>query len=121
MLSIPPSQLPASETDVRAALARYQAALEAHRTTEGLAAPWPEFEILRTINEAGGEFIVVDVPAVAALTPEEKFVIELASKRAAALKALDDARLAAAGQDPNAPQAVKDYVSASALAPALKP
>ena len=35
----------------------------------------------------------------------------LERKRAEALKALDDARLAAAVADPNAPQAVKDYAA----------
>jgi hypothetical protein len=54
------SQLPVEESVLRAALASYQAALTAHATTEGVAAPWPHYEILRDIVQRGGVFTVVD-------------------------------------------------------------
>jgi hypothetical protein len=47
-------------------------------------------------------------------------MFELAVKRAAALKALEDQRLAAATLDPAAPQPVKDYAAAMAAFPVIK-
>lgn len=58
MLTIPQEKLPASEADVRAALAEYQAAIDEHAQTIGQPAPWPQFELLRDIVAAGGEFTV---------------------------------------------------------------
>jgi hypothetical protein len=104
--------LPVDEATLRASLASYHAALEAHKTTEGVPAPWPEYEILREIVAAGGEFEVIPAPLPPEATPEELEAFALAQKREAALKALDDARLDAAMLDPLAPQEVKDYAAA---------
>lgn len=57
----------------------------------------------------------VDAWIAAAPPPPDPAAVsaaELEAKRAAALRALDDARLQAAALDPGAPQAVKDYAAA---------
>jgi hypothetical protein len=54
------SQLPCPEPEFRAKLAEYLAAREAHSRTIDVPAPFPEFEIFRTIAEQGGDLIVVD-------------------------------------------------------------
>lgn len=59
MLAIHRSRLPTSEAALRAALADYRAALEAHRLTVDQPAPWPAWEILRDLA-AVGDFSVVD-------------------------------------------------------------
>lgn len=104
MLSIHRSRLPAEEAQVREALQAYVDALATHRLSVGEPAPWPAFEILRDIVADGGDFVVVD--------DEPSAADERALKRAAALRALDDARLAAAMADPAAPAAVKAYAAA---------
>lgn len=43
------SQLPCPEAELRAALGNYKAALTEHALTEGVAAPLPAFEILRSL------------------------------------------------------------------------
>jgi hypothetical protein len=108
MMNIHISRLPASEADVRAALVDYRAALEAHKLTEGVPAPWPAFEVLRDIVAAGDQFAVVvdDEPA-----PPDP----LALKRASALWALQEEQLAQAMTRPDAPQAVKDYAAEQQL------
>jgi len=62
MLNIPSDLLPCGEAQLRAALVDYQAALEAHKSTIDVPAPWPQHEILRDIVAAGGEFQVIYPP-----------------------------------------------------------
>jgi hypothetical protein len=63
MISINASKLPDTEGNVRAALAAYKQALIDHATTEGVPAPFPQYELLREIVEiGGGDFIVVQEP-----------------------------------------------------------
>ena len=59
MLTITRSKLPVDEAILRESLATYVSALADHAKTEGLEAPWPEYEILRDIV-AGEGFTVVD-------------------------------------------------------------
>lgn len=75
MLTIHEFQLPAPEADVRAALAAYKAALEAHSTTVGVPAPFPEYEVLRAILATGGDFTVIPAvvpPMPPVLTPNDQ-------------------------------------------------
>ena len=60
MITLHRSQLPDNEAQVRLSLTRYLRELEAHKKTVGVPAPWPDFEILRTIVAGGGEFLVVE-------------------------------------------------------------
>lgn len=105
-------QLPCPRAEFEAKLAAYLAEREAHKSTVGVPAPFPEFEIMRAIADQGGACEIYDDPPPAEPTPEERTAAELASKREAALRSLDDARLVAAAADPDAPQAVKDYAEA---------
>lgn len=52
--------LPCPESEFREKLAGYLKALEAHKTTVGKPAPFPEFEIFRAIAESGGKLAIVD-------------------------------------------------------------
>lgn len=106
------SQLPCDEPTFRSKLAAYLAELEAHKLTVGVPAPFPEYEIMRTIADQGGELEVYEDPPAEPPTPEQLEAAELLRKRAAALRALDDARLAEAALDLAAPQEVKDYAEA---------
>lgn len=91
MRTIHVSRLPADESTVRAALASYQAELAAHALTVGQPAPWPQFEILRDIVAAGGDFIAVhdDEPEQPALT-----LIELKARARTRINAGRDAAIA---------------------------
>lgn len=60
MLTILRAALPVPEADLRAALQRYNDALEAHKLTEGEPAPWPEHEIIFEIMASGGNFSVAE-------------------------------------------------------------
>jgi hypothetical protein len=86
MLAIPRSQLPTDEASLRQALVDYLDALEAHKETVDLPKPWPEFDILFSIVEAGHtDFAVVeDLPAPVPLTFEQL--------QGLARKKIDDAR-----------------------------
>lgn len=53
-------QLPCDEADFREKLAAYLSEREAHKSTVGVPAPFPEFEIFRAIAESGGELAIVD-------------------------------------------------------------
>lgn len=66
MLRINKDQLPCDATALAAALQRYKDALVAHAQTEGVSAPWPEYDILFAVMNAGGNFEVVEPPP----TPE---------------------------------------------------
>lgn len=70
-MEIERERLPVQESELRASLERYLAELEAHRTSVGQPAPWPEFEILRAIAESGGELVVIDPPPPPPPTDEE--------------------------------------------------
>lgn len=56
------NQLPCDESEFRKKLAAYIAEREAHKTTVGVPAPFPEFEILRDIADAGGALEIQDDP-----------------------------------------------------------
>ncbi len=60
MLKILRTRLPTDEATLRAALAKYQAALAGHAKTVNVPAPWPDFEILLYIVRAGVDFLVVE-------------------------------------------------------------
>ena len=119
MLTIRRSTLPVEEQDLRNALANYQAALEAHKTTVGIPAPWPAFDVLRDIVASGGELAVEDDPPLeaAAEPPPEQ---QLRAKRNAAVIALLDLDLALAMGNPDAPEAVKQYKAAVNAATPVK-
>lgn len=59
-------QLPCPKPQFLTKLAQYQAAREAHKSTVGVAAPFPEFEILRTIYERGGSVTIDEESIVSA-------------------------------------------------------
>lgn len=52
------TQLPCAELDFLSKLAAYKAEREAHALTVGVPAPFPEYEIFRTIVDRGGELII---------------------------------------------------------------
>jgi hypothetical protein len=90
----------------------FEAARAAHARTVGVPAPreedWVE-ELART-----GESYELQPPPEEprAPTADELAVEDLETKRAIALRALDEQRLQAAAADLNAPQEVKDYAAA---------
>lgn len=90
MLTLKKSFLPAPEATLRDALVRYKAALEDHKTTEGVPAPWPDYLILRDVILAGGDFVVVDDVATAPL-PLPEFTQE--QKEAEAQRRFDTDKL----------------------------
>lgn len=57
MLVIDRSQLPAPESEVRAELDSYLSAMLAHSTTVGQPAPFPKYEILRSLKPG---FVVIE-------------------------------------------------------------
>lgn len=105
------SQLPCDEATFLEKLDAYKAERAAHALTVDVPAPLPEYEIFRTIVDQGGELALERDPppslrelALRALAEQQ------AAKDASARLAAEDALLAEAALDPNAPQAVKDYV-----------
>jgi len=66
-------QLPCRKAEFLAKLSAYNNAREAHKLTEGVPAPFPEYEILRTIYEAGGQVVIAEEAVVSAryLNPEQ--------------------------------------------------
>lgn len=60
MMTIQKSKLPTTEQALRASLDHYLGELSTHAFTENVPAPWPEYDILRDIVAAGGDFVVVD-------------------------------------------------------------
>lgn len=118
MLTLKKSTLPATEIELRAALADYRSALDAHRLTEGVPAPWPDYDVLRDIVAAGGDFEVLDdLPPP--LTVRERALLALAeeeaSKRAAEQWALEEAMLQEAALRADAPVEVKEYIAEKSL------
>lgn len=69
MLRIEAGHLPCAEATLRAALQQYKDALEAHKNTVGVPAPWPDYEILRDIVANGGDFEVIAPPLPPAPAP----------------------------------------------------
>jgi len=111
------SQLPVDQTIFLAKFAAYTQAMRDHALTVGVPAPFPEYDVFRIAWERGEGIAVHDdtpppPPTPPALTPAQIAANNLASKKALAMSALDEQRLAAALIDPLAPQAVKDYAAA---------
>lgn len=52
------SQLPCPEPEFLQKLEAYKAERDAHALTVGVPAPWPEYEIFRTIVDQGGEIVI---------------------------------------------------------------
>lgn len=122
MLTLKKSTLPAAEPDLRAALVKYRSELGAHRLTVGVPAPWPDFDVLRDIVAAGGEFDVLDdlpPPPTARELALKALADEAAAKAEAERVAREDSLLAAAASRPDAPQAVRDYIAS--LPPDARP
>lgn len=53
------TQLPCEETIFLEKLAQYRSEREAHKLTVGIPAPFPEYEIMRVIVDAGGPLEIV--------------------------------------------------------------
>lgn len=64
MNTIHRTRLPVPEAELRARLAAYKSALDAHRFTEGVPAPFPEFkdELDAILNDPDQDFVVEDDP-----------------------------------------------------------
>lgn len=58
-MKIQATQLPCDEATFLQKLEAYKAEREAHALTVGVPAPFPEYEILRTICEQGGNLVIV--------------------------------------------------------------
>jgi len=91
----------------------FKQALADHAKTAGAPAPRenPLIERLARTNEPYS-IEAEPPPPPPPPTPEELAALELAAKRAAAIRALEEERLNAALQDAGAPQEVKDYAAA---------
>jgi hypothetical protein len=114
MLTLKKSTLPATEAELREALAEHVAASEAHRFTVGVPAPWPRFDVVREIIADGGEFNVEDdlpPPPTERELALRALAEHNAAKDAAERAARADLALACAALAPDAPQAVKDYAA----------
>lgn len=73
MFKLLESSLPCPEATLRASLTSYKQALLAHSATEGEAAPFPEFEILRSIAKVvQGAGDSVEVVGDFQVIPEER-------------------------------------------------
>jgi hypothetical protein len=59
MVYIEVGALPCTEEELRAAVLAYVAAVEAHKTSVGQPAPWPQYDIVLEIVARGGDFVVV--------------------------------------------------------------
>jgi len=108
------TQLPAPESEVRAALARYKAALAAHTKTVGEPAPWPEYECLRNlVNDIEGLIVETDPEPTPAPTPSTEELEARQLERALAVKraAAIEAALAYVAAKADGPAAVKDYAA----------
>lgn len=113
------SQIPCEQAAFLAKFESYRTAMEAHRLTVNVPAPFPEFEVFRVAWEKGEAIEVHDdtPPPPPAPTAPELAQRALEQKRSEALRALEDQRLAAAMADPLAPQAVKDFAAAAKATP----
>lgn len=118
MVRIEVGLMPCSEVELRAALGRYKEALEQHRGTIGVPAPWPEYECLREITASGGDFEVVKPPE---LTARERAFKALQEKRIQEARHAENVLLAYEALKPDAPQEVKEYVAAHPEIAALAP
>lgn len=98
-------QMPVDEATLRAALTQYKADLDAHVLTEGVPAPWPQYEILREIVAAGGDF--------APLTERDLALQALRSKMQQDAIKMEDVMLVLESRKLNALKAVKDFVAAN--------
>lgn len=99
--------------EIEARVTAFKAALADHAKTVDQPAP-REDDLVEELARSGEAFEIEPeiVPKKAReITPEQLAAQDLELKRLAALRALDDARLAAAAADPSAPQEVKDYAA----------
>ncbi|MEK6244016.1 MAG: hypothetical protein AABM33_05890 [Pseudomonadota bacterium] len=130
MINIAKSNFPGTTAELAARIRSFRDAVAAHALTEGVPAP-REDDLIERLARTDEAFEVVEPQPPP--PPEELRALEIEAKRAAALKALDaarlaeaaaahkaaqdalraedDARLAEAAEDPDAPQAVKEYAS----------
>lgn len=108
MLTLQHYQLPCPEADLRAALQRYVDAREAHKSTVGEPAPWPEHDIIFDILRHGGEFTVVYPPPP---SPREVAMAALAERRKQEAEAAENEMLVLESLKPDAPEEVKAYVA----------
>lgn len=98
---------------IEARVSAFRKALAVHAKTTGVPAP-REDALIEELARTGAPFEIETAPEQPKPpTAEELAAAELAEKRAAALRALDERRLAAAVAEPDAPQEVKDYAAAS--------
>lgn len=84
MTTINRNQLPIPEADFRLAFEDYRLAMEAHALTEGVPAPFPDFEEFRVILANGGEIEIEDDPVVEDNAPPVPTAEELQTARATA-------------------------------------
>jgi hypothetical protein len=104
---------------ISARVAAFKQALADHANTTGQPAP-REDDLIEHLARTNEPFEVERQPAPPPpppISPEVQAAIDLEIKRAAAVRALDEARLDAAAADPNAPQEVKDYATEKAKKP----
>ena len=114
MLKIHSTRVP-DESALRAALARYLAALAAHAVSVGEPAPWPEFEVLREIAAHPSRDFVVgfdpEPPAPVPPTAADLARGELMRLDAASVRSMREWIAA----QPTAPQVLKDREAAAVL------
>jgi hypothetical protein len=111
MKTITRTQFNGTPEQLAARVEAFKAALTAHAKTVGVPAPRDE-DWIEALVRTGEPYELEPPPEEPkAPTAEELAAEALATKRAAALQALDEQRLQAAAADPAAPQEVKDYVA----------
>lgn len=65
MLRIPAASMPCPAKQLRQALNAYLEEKLDHQLTTGVPAPWPAFDIIFQIVDAGGDFVVIPEPSPA--------------------------------------------------------
>lgn len=86
------SQLPCDEATFLLKFAAYKAEREAHALTVGVPAPWPEYEIFRTIVDQGGEVVIERDPLVEEASKANRDALAELDELKAKVAALEAAR-----------------------------